>query len=89
MIRLLIFIALFLLLYWALRKAASRSSSPPPPRRDHREELVDELVQDPVCGVYHPKRQAFRLEHRGKVRYFCSKNCMEIYKQGGAGGQGS
>lgn len=51
-------------------------NQPPPP-------IHDELVKDPVCGVFVPKRQAIALMMDGKTYYFCSERCRkEFFKTG-------
>jgi uncharacterized protein len=40
---------------------------------------IDELVQDPVCGVYVPRREAIELRDRGEPHYFCSEKCRDQY----------
>jgi YHS domain-containing protein len=45
---------------------------------------VDELVQDPICKLYVPRREALVLRGRGEPLYFCSEKCRDYYeKQGG------
>ncbi len=85
MMRLLFFLALVALFYWLLRNLSRGAAQAPGPRRGAPDEPVDELVEDPVCGVYHPKRRAFRLRRGGKTYYFCSKNCMELFEKRGDG----
>ncbi len=41
--------------------------------------VTDELVQDPVCGVYCPKKSAFTAIYKGKVYYFCSEECRQKF----------
>ncbi|MGB9713206.1 MAG: hypothetical protein ACP5J5_05555 [Dissulfurimicrobium sp.] len=48
---------------------------PPPP-------IHDELVRDPVCGVFVPKRQAVALIMDGKIHYFCSERCRKQFIAG-------
>ena len=50
---------------------------------DHLGQLhpVDELVQDPVCKVYVPRREAIVLRGRGEPLYFCSDKCRDHYVQ--------
>jgi len=39
------------------------------------------LAKDPVCGMEVKEEEAkFKLEHMGKTYYFCSKSCMEEFK---------
>ena len=44
---------------------------------------VDELVQDPVCKVYVPRREAIVLKGQEKSVYFCSEKCRDHYVQQG------
>ena len=93
MLRFILFFALSLALYYIikgffkglkLRKALKTGSEqagertrgpsrPPPP-------ITDELVQDPVCGVYCPKRDALSLKRQGKTYYFCSDKCRQEFR---------
>jgi len=43
--------------------------------------IIDELVKDPVCGTYVPKREAIVYGKKGKLYYFCSKECLEKFKK--------
>ena len=50
-----------------------RMASPPKDRID------DDMVQDPQCGIYFPRRQGVVLRHRGKELLFCSEECKKAY----------
>ena len=39
----------------------------------------DELVEDPVCHIYIPKRQAIVLQESDTVVFFCSEQCRKMY----------
>ena len=52
--------------------AGSRQNSNPTP-------ITDELVKDPVCGVYCPKREAVQMYYRGKTYHFCSRECKKRF----------
>ena len=39
----------------------------------------DQLVEDPVCHIYIPKRQAIVLQDGDTVVYFCSEQCRKMY----------
>ncbi|MGD0237844.1 MAG: TRASH domain protein [Syntrophorhabdales bacterium] len=39
------------------------------------------LLQDPVCGAYVSQRRDLSLRTEDGVRYFCSKACMEKFKE--------
>jgi YHS domain-containing protein len=40
----------------------------------------DILVEDPVCKVCVPKKQALTLQDNEKTIYFCSAECREKFK---------
>lgn len=78
MLRLIFFVLLILLLYFLLhylirdmpsRKKTSKNAGP------------DELVQDPNCQTYIPKRSALKRKIGGQVFYFCRKECFNNYLQ--------
>jgi YHS domain-containing protein len=37
--------------------------------------VIDEMVQDPQCKMYIPRRQAIERTIDGKIRHFCSDAC--------------
>ncbi len=39
----------------------------------------NQMVKDPVCGMYMDSRLAVRLENRNETLYFCSENCKTKY----------
>lgn len=39
----------------------------------------DELVKDPVCETYLPRRKAIARTAAGTTRYFCSVGCAEKF----------
>jgi YHS domain-containing protein len=41
--------------------------------------ITDEMVSDPYCKVYIPKRDAIKTTVAGKTLYFCSKECKKKY----------
>ena len=75
--RFILFIILFLIFYYALRllikdmfslrKKVNHSSEP------------EELVQDPCCQTYVPKRSAMKKKIAGRLYYFCSQECLKKY----------
>jgi uncharacterized protein len=77
MLRLILFILLLLILYYVLhflikdmlsiRKTMDRKSEP------------EELVQDPYCQTYIPKRSALKKRIAGKDYYFCDRECLKRY----------
>jgi YHS domain-containing protein len=50
------------------------------PRNLPPKEIQDEMVQDPICKIYLPKRQAVNLSGFGRtVHYFCSTQCRDTF----------
>ena len=45
--------------------------------------VSDVLVEDPVCHILVPKSQAVRLQHQGKMVYFCSEACCNTFIEKG------
>ena len=76
--RLLILIGSAYILYrglksWAIRFIASHQNL------NGQNEIEDIMVQDPVCKVYFPKRDACPLNVNGETIYFCSMECRDKY----------
>jgi YHS domain-containing protein len=42
-------------------------------------QIDDVMIKDPFCQAYFPRRDAIRLNLRGKDLYFCSKECRDQY----------
>ncbi len=74
MSRLILFILLFLLLYTILRYLMKKMLI-------QRKTLSEpeELVQDPHCQTYIPKRIAVRKKVKGRDYYFCNKECLRKF----------
>lgn len=88
--RLLLILILLALIYWAGRslwqdlkslKGRRRRPQRPSGKTGSAPNLpvTDTLVQDPVCGVYCPKKKALTAIYRGKVYYFCSEECRQKF----------
>ncbi|MEI6127342.1 MAG: YHS domain-containing protein [Pseudomonadota bacterium] len=43
---------------------------------------ISEMVQDPVCKVYVPKKEAVTIVRAGTTYYFCGKECREKFTAG-------
>ena len=77
MLRFILFILLLILLYHVLhffiknmlliKRTMDRKSEP------------EELVQDPYCQTYIPKRSALKKRVAGKDYYFCNRECLKRY----------
>jgi len=85
-LKFLIFLAIIIFGYLALKrwvsslfpKTPGHSKPPPPP-------ITDELVKDPVCGVYVPKKEALVYGRGGHLYYFCCEKCLKEFKKGRKG----
>ncbi len=79
--RLLFLLFLVFLVLWAAKglvrdlKGLVREN----PEKKRPTPLSDELVRDPVCGVYCPKSTAYRVTRDGETHYFCSEKCREAF----------
>ena len=66
---------LYLLLKWFFKQGKDY-------RKKAQDDLVDEMVQDPVCKTYIPRREAFKKSYGGKEILFCSKECADKFEFG-------
>lgn len=71
-------LVLFTALFWALRNlfASGKTKKPDGSSTSGGEEMV----KDPVCGVYVPVSYAVRKSVGGATIYFCSDRCKDLYK---------
>ncbi len=44
------------------------------------EKVIDEMVQDPACKTYIPRREAIRKVVRGQEYFFCSQECARKFE---------
>jgi len=42
--------------------------------------VIDEMVQDPFCKTYIPRRESLKRVIEGKEYFFCSDECVRKYK---------
>ncbi len=77
MIRFILFTILFFILYHVLLNLLKVIL--PPRKRTNQESEPEELVQDPYCKTYIPKRSALRKRIAGKDYYFCNRKCLRGY----------
>jgi len=47
------------------------------------------MVKDPICGMYMDSRLAIRMEKRKEILYFCSEECKNKYLGNPAEGTGA
>ncbi|OGP73413.1 MAG: hypothetical protein A2V86_14395 [Deltaproteobacteria bacterium RBG_16_49_23] len=77
MVRLLFFVFLLLLLYYILHLLIR--DMPSFKKRVKGKHEPEELVQDPYCLTYIPKRSALKEKVEGQVLYFCDEKCRKSY----------
>ena len=82
MIRIIIYALIFYLLYRALKalllpkiKTMSHENS----------KVIDEMIQDPFCEKYVPRREAIKRTINGQDYFFCSESCADQFEKGKEG----
>ncbi len=75
-----------MLAWWAIKAVKRYMAKNAGPKQVRRQaaagEVMDVMVQDPQCGTYLPKQEAYSAWVDGQERFFCSKECREAYKAG-------
>lgn len=75
--------AVFLYIIYRLVTGGMRKKPRPPSNRQSAEAddlaVHDQLVEDPVCHIYIPKRQAIVLQDGDTSVFFCSEQCRKMY----------
>ncbi len=77
MTRLFLFVLFLLFLYVILGYLIR--DMPVRRKRLNREPQSEELVQDPNCQTYIPKKSAVKKKIAGSLVYFCNQECMKNY----------
>jgi uncharacterized protein len=77
MLRLIILAILLYILYRLVKGALKKDREVSRGRADG---VIDEMVQDPYCKVYIPRRQAVRRINEGNVIFFCSEECADKFE---------
>ena len=83
MIRILVFLAAFFILYSALKtvvRSAVKAYHADDQRRSRRL-MGDEMVLDPECRTYVVKDRAVTRDIRGSLTHFCSDDCAGRYEE--------
>lgn len=84
-------LGLFLLLVWLFQRlrryfpGAAKGSR----AKNNPAESPNQMVKDPVCGMYMDSRLAVRLDGRNEEFYFCSQECKEKYLSKSSGSETS
>ena len=69
----LLFVAFYQVLTYLVRKMFFSN------KRTDREAEPEELVQDPYCQTYIPKKSAVKKRIAGRDCYFCNPECLRKY----------
>ena len=83
--KLLILLVVGYLCYRALKNWLLTASSRENVSSNVAGEIDDVMIQDPICGVYFPKRNGIGLQFKGEELFFCSQECktkfVETHKE--------
>jgi YHS domain-containing protein len=79
MYRLLLILGLLIILYFLVRKALREFNKSSLPNQGSAE--ADQMIQDPVCRTYIPRRNAVSASIGGQTYYFCSMNCAQTFQK--------
>ncbi len=77
----LFFLAIIIIGYLALKKYVSGLFPKDPGQAKPKPPITDELVKDPICGVYVPKKEAIVYGKGGKLYYFCCEKCLKEFRK--------
>ncbi|MBI5582496.1 MAG: transcriptional regulator [Deltaproteobacteria bacterium] len=81
MLKWIIIIIVFFLVYRLIRR---HLGSKTPAAKKAPDQIQDEMVQDPICQTYVPKRMALTVNRLQEgPAYFCSTACRDQYLAGG------
>ena len=72
-------LAVLFVLLKGVYRSSKQSGRPAGPPLDG-----DQMVQDPVCGVFVPRKTAVVRQIGADTHCFCSRECAEKYAQGAA-----
>jgi len=82
--RLLLGLALGLIGYLIFKKVAHSLGRGKPASRAGGPQEPEELVQDPVCLTFIPRREALKGQKDGRDYFFCSEGCLKRFLRGGS-----
>jgi YHS domain-containing protein len=78
MLRFLIFVILGYLLYRTLRGILTSRRVL---KRDQGGGVINEMVQDPFCKTYIPKKESLKRRIAGQEFFFCSNECADKFEE--------
>lgn len=77
MLRILFFAVIIYLLYRVARRVFGPRETI---ERGRNGGTIDEMVQDPSCKAYIPKRTALKRNIEGRDYYYCSRECADRHE---------
>ena len=80
MIRIIVLVILFFVLYWVVKAIFLRPSGKIAGKRRNHIGSEEVMVKDPECGVYIPKNDAIASSINGRSQFFCSEECLDRYR---------
>lgn len=84
MVSILLRFIILILILWLIRRVLARFFSPSRAGQQQGNQVAspNNMVKDPVCGMYMDARLAIRMEERKEVIFFCSEDCRNKYLAG-------
>ena len=77
MIKVIIYVLIAYLLYRALKAFLLPKINT---MSQENGKVIDEMIQDPFCEKYVPRREAIRRTIKGKDYFFCSESCADQFE---------
>lgn len=75
----LVYVALAIIAYFYIRSLFRGGAALSGEKETGAQEITDEMVEDPACGVYVPKRDSTQRTIAGEKFFFCGPRCAEEY----------
>ena len=80
MFQLILLAAIVYILYPMAARGQGASPAPKPRTFEPPQgQPMEEMVQDPVCGMWVPISQAISLSGEKETRYFCCRECRDKF----------
>lgn len=76
-----IILIILIILFYFLVKSFFAPQKKSPKKREGGLEIDDEMVKDPNCETYIPKKESIEKKIKGETYFFCSRECLEEFKR--------
>jgi len=77
----LVYVALAIIAYFYIKSLFRGGAVLPGEEETSAQEITNEMVEDPACGVYVPKRDSTQRTIAGKKFFFCGPRCAGEYEK--------